>query len=503
MTDRFYPPVHFVLEVVAYSLRLVDLIRARLPTTPQTQTPVDLNRIAGQDVYFEVWWAAFQAIHAIEEARRPELIQGPNGSFAVDRRGWPRLLIADLDHTRQALEAVLKHYGWMALIGANDAMLCGDGNKGSAGADALFPIDREGPPIPVQLLDDLEHRATNLRDGVTRTVSADTSSEISYAFESIGREVVTYLTPISEALASSAAVIGATFQRIVDSRPGLPLPKALKQMAGGSTVSAAHVMAYLTRFHHISIADYVKLTDKQIHGFLEADARLDTTPEESPAPPPEGESLYIFAKRKKYHLRFADEKGKAPVSKGLEMIEFLLKQPNKEATVFDIEASLSEDRPVHTISETEAVASIENDGRTLWNGFSRGGDDQVAPATREDIQRVEEELEILRRKSADADLQGDTRRAKELDNQIEVGEQWLKEQQRLQQGQIRHRPTTSRLESARQRLKNAYSGALKKLRDEEMPRLAEHLDQQIKYESHTYKYIPIPGIDWVFDEQAR
>jgi hypothetical protein len=220
--------------------------------------------------------------------------------------------------------------------------------------------------------------------------------------------------------------------------------------------------------------------------------------------PPSAKGRYVFARRKnKFRLRFDGEEGTPRLLKGLLMTEYLLKQPGKQGDVLEIEAALAEDRPLRTIGEGEGLASGEKDGEVRWNGFTRGVDSAVEAATAEEIAEAEAAVRQLQEQSHDADLRGDAKRVKELDSKVESGQTWLKEQKRLQRRGECRRGTDSPKEAARQRLKNALADALTQLRDEGMPLLAGHLDRQIKYESHAYKYNPVEGVEWVFDEPTR
>jgi hypothetical protein len=218
--------------------------------------------------------------------------------------------------------------------------------------------------------------------------------------------------------------------------------------------------------------------------------------------PPNGR--YVFARQKnKYHLLFEGEEGEPRVLKGLQMAEFLLRHGGKAAGVLDIEAAMAVDRPLRTINEGEAIASGEADGEPRWNVFTRGGGSPVDVVPEEQITEVESAVRVLQEQSHEAELRGDAKRAKELDSQVEQSQNWLNGQKQLRYQAARRCGADSRKEGARQRLKNAFTGALEYLRREGMPLLADHLQNQIQPDSYCYKYNPVEGVEWVFDEPSR
>jgi hypothetical protein len=225
----------------------------------------------------------------------------------------------------------------------------------------------------------------------------------------------------------------------------------------------------------------------------------------------ERKSHYVFAKqtkgngqnqgREKYYVQFEDEDAQLRASRGLQMTEHLLKQPGKAATVQEIESALTEYRPLRTISRSEAFASADKNG--ALSGFTPDKGTLPETAGPKEIAQVEEALQGLRKLSADADLQGDSKRVKEIDGKVKLAQEWLEQQKRLRRENVMKRGTDSPQEDARNRLKGNYAASLKVLRDSQMHRLADHLDQQIVYESYTYKYVPTAGIVWDFEEPVR
>jgi hypothetical protein len=244
-----------------------------------------------------------------------------------------------------------------------------------------------------------------------------------------------------------------------------------------------------------------------------ARARVDATDVEKPpmasavvtqasAPPPQ-RAQYLFAQKgNNYHLRFEEEETKIRALKGLQVVEFLLKQPRCRADVLEIEAALAEDRPLRTIGEEEALASTASEGESRWNEYSRGAT-LTESARDEDIARVEGTMRRYEEESAEAELHGDVKRAKELSDKALKGRQWLSEQRGLRRKAKTGRGVNCRKEAARQRIKNNLENAREHLRGKEMFRLAQHLEDQIQPDSYGYKYQRIEGVEWVFEEPQQ
>jgi hypothetical protein len=229
------------------------------------------------------------------------------------------------------------------------------------------------------------------------------------------------------------------------------------------------------------------------------------TPETAPQVPPLTPPKYVFAKtsnllanrKGKYYLHFENECKKVDALRGLQMIEHLLKQPGIEADVLEIQKALAVDRPSRTISEDEALADTH--GHEERNQFDRGHDSIAEAASRKEIEDTKATIHRLQEMSNEAEMRGDARRAKALDAQVEQGQTWIKAQERLQSEKSKKRGRGgSEKEKARNRLKNTLADALQTLKNEEMPKLAEHFEKQIVYESYTYKYNPMPPICWTF-----
>jgi hypothetical protein len=215
--------------------------------------------------------------------------------------------------------------------------------------------------------------------------------------------------------------------------------------------------------------------------------------------PPPPKKQYLFVRRgNKYHLRFDGEDDTPRAYRGLEMAEFLLKQRGTWADLLDIDAALAVDRPLRTISEGEALASAEGDGEMRWNGFS--GDKTADKAiTAEQIKECEEAVQKLQAESNDAEMSGDIRRAKELDNKVQTYQRLIKEQKQRLCQEKRGFGINIRKETARCKWRNNLKDAIEHIK-EKMPKLAAHLDEQIKPENYGYKYHRVEGIEWFFEE---
>jgi hypothetical protein len=184
------------------------------------------------------------------------------------------------------------------------------------------------------------------------------------------------------------------------------------------------------------------------------------------------------------------------------MVELLFKQPHKGAYILEIDAALAGDRPLRTISEAEALALSDDEGRN--SGFTRAGGSDPIPATPERIADVKAAIEKLEKDSVQADLGGDMRKAKELDAQVAKLRGWLKEQERLAYLETTGRKEAdSPQEKARQRLKNNFKNALEMLKDEGLPLFAAHLQDCIGYAGYHFIYKPPERVSWVFEEKTR
>jgi hypothetical protein len=217
--------------------------------------------------------------------------------------------------------------------------------------------------------------------------------------------------------------------------------------------------------------------------------------------PQEPGSPNLFARLagRRYRIVYADKEETVPMLAGLQVVEYLLKQPGKAAHVLDINRALCEGKP-KAADAGDAIARTE--GAKGLDGFTADALQQPDPCSDEDLEKAREAVKSLDDQAVRARDGGEHDKADKLECSAGEGRKWIREQESLAARKRRGLPDQgSEVEKIRSRLTKNFTNACKKLKEFRLPELAAHLEEQI--ESGTrFTYRPAPGIDWGFDSDG-
>jgi hypothetical protein len=242
-----------------------------------------------------------------------------------------------------------------------------------------------------------------------------------------------------------------------------------------------------------------------------------------PQPPTRPAAVFARVKDGRYRLRFAGVEDTLPGHRGLQLIEYLLKQPGKEAHVLKLNDFLNgggqsnrrrgrgkgpsleaEERAADTREEELVVEELHPRDADWTTRPQIQTDASIAPdgADDEAIQVAKEQLAQRQEWLQEAEEVGDSQRAAQLEKEIRMLQDWLAEQQELRRLKARHRSASSGGEErVRKKLRECVGNAYAKLTAAGPGALRQHLEASVEYASRHWKYAPDPAappVDWCF-----
>jgi hypothetical protein len=259
---------------------------------------------------------------------------------------------------------------------------------------------------------------------------------------------------------------------------------------------------------------------------LRAAAAAAAEPVQSPPLPPT-RSATVFARLKdgRYRLRFAGAEDTLPGYKGLQVIEYLLKQPGKEAHVLKLNEYLNgdgrgnshrrrrklgsvggEEHPLDEHAEEEEVGADElgpcDPDRTTRPQIQMDANSVLDAADDADLQRAQAQLAERQEWLREAEELGDSHRAAELEKEVRALQKWLAEQRELRRMKAKHWTSSSGGEErVRKKLHQCVVGSYDKLTAAGFGDLRQHLEASMHYANRHWKYAPDPTalpVDWCF-----
>jgi hypothetical protein len=232
-----------------------------------------------------------------------------------------------------------------------------------------------------------------------------------------------------------------------------------------------------------------------------AGSRENTSTGAGSAPPPVPANMFVRLPGKRYQIRFGGKQETIPMLTGLQVVEYLLKQPGKAARVMEINRALYEGDPRAAAIEDAFARSGE---QKAMDGFTADASRTPDTCSAEKLNEAKETLTSLEKQAVQARERGEHDKADQLDASLNQGRQWIKEQETLRSRRHRGLPALdSQVENVRIKLTNNFSNACKALRKRYgLSELADHLEEQIDSGTE-FKYRPVPGVEWAFDPTSR
>jgi hypothetical protein len=184
---------------------------------------------------------------------------------------------------------------------------------------------------------------------------------------------------------------------------------------------------------------------------------------------------------------------------GLQVIEYLLKQPGKPAHVLAINRAVCDGEPRVAAIEEAFSRSEEQQG---LDGFTADAWQSPDPYSEKDLEAAKEALKSLEERAVRAWESGEYDKAEELERSAD-GARWLiQEEQNLVARKRRGQPDVdAEVERVRVKLTNNFKNACKALRKKyDLPELADHLEAQISRGAE-WKYNTVAGVEWAFDPE--
>jgi hypothetical protein len=211
---------------------------------------------------------------------------------------------------------------------------------------------------------------------------------------------------------------------------------------------------------------------------------------------PISQNLFARLPGNRFLIVFGNKSETLPALEGLRAVEFLLKQPGKAAHILRINWALSE---THSRAGSLEAAGARSEESQRLDGFTDDASWAPDPYSEETLRKVEEAVEGLDARAAEARKRGDCIEAERLENEAEQARDLIREQRGLATRKRRKQPDQdSPAERVRSKLTNNFRNALRELRTKyAFPELAAHLEEQIDRGAE-WKYRPAPGVDWAF-----
>jgi hypothetical protein len=219
-----------------------------------------------------------------------------------------------------------------------------------------------------------------------------------------------------------------------------------------------------------------------------------------PLAAPPRTNLFVRLSAKRYRIRYRDKEETVPTRAGLQLVEYLLKQPGKPTHVLEINRALCEGRPRLAAIEDAFARSGEQQG---LDGFTADAWQSPDPCSEEDLEEAKEAVKSLEEQAARAWDVGEHDKAEELDRKVETGRRLVREQETLAARKRRGQPDhDSAVEKVRKNQTNNFRNAITELRTKYgLQELADHLEQQIDSGTE-WTYRPAPGVEWAFDPES-
>jgi hypothetical protein len=236
-------------------------------------------------------------------------------------------------------------------------------------------------------------------------------------------------------------------------------------------------------------------------GETEAEPAATATAGGGSPPAPIPPNLFARLSGDRYRIVYGQKDETVPMLAGLQLVEYLLRQPGKAAHVLDINRALSEGNP-RAVAIEDAFARSEEEKRP--DGFSPDGSWVPDPYSQEDLEQAEQAAEGLDARAAEARKQGRWTEAERLEDDAERTRKVVQEQRSLAARKRRGQPDQdSPTEKVRLKLTKNFKNACESLRMKYgLSELADHLEEQIE-SGAKWKYRPAPGVEWAFSLSAR
>jgi hypothetical protein len=218
---------------------------------------------------------------------------------------------------------------------------------------------------------------------------------------------------------------------------------------------------------------------------------------EAPTPP----NLFARLSGERYQIRFAGKEEIVPMLAGLQVVQYLIKQPGKAAHVMEINRALYEGNPRAAAIEDAFTRSGE---QKAMDGFTSEASRTPDTCSAQELKDAKEALTSLEEQAVQAWEGGEHDKANRLDASVDQTRQWIKEAEALQRRNRRRQPDQgSQAEKVRVKLTNNFTNACDALRARYgLSELADHLEEQIDRGTE-FKYRPVAGVEWAFDPTSR
>jgi hypothetical protein len=183
------------------------------------------------------------------------------------------------------------------------------------------------------------------------------------------------------------------------------------------------------------------------------------------------------------HIRYAGKEDRLG-SKGLDLIYYLLRQPNKKHELLAINRDLEADEVKTGTIETED----DEPGAGLASGYTLAEHEESEPLSEDLRRKIKMEIARLRDQAQIARENGDEEQARNLEKQIETAHKYLEQ----------HDPKLSpEQEKIRKRLNKRLKDAYDQLEAAGLTELVNHLRNHITYKGGTYLYSE--PVEWSYD----
>jgi hypothetical protein len=203
----------------------------------------------------------------------------------------------------------------------------------------------------------------------------------------------------------------------------------------------------------------------------------------------------------RYLIAFGGREETIPMLVGLQVAEYLLRQPGKKAHVMEINRALSAGEPKATVVEDAWCRSDETAGLA---GYTADAHRLPDTSSEKDLKEIERVVAQIDERAAEARKAGNTDEAERLEDEAAKARKYVRAERsqaaRKRRGQS---DRAAAVEKVRVKLTNNVTNALEQLRMKyNLPDLVDHLEAQIE-RGTKWQYKSVPGVEWAFDPGPR